>query len=66
MTRKVPVLAPTALPFWFKPFSIFGLFELTMFIERLHMLTILSTLASLRLMLTETPSLTDKVSVFRL
>ena len=48
MTRKDSILVPTALPFWFKPFSIFGLFRLTVFIERSHMLTVLITLASLR------------------
>lgn len=66
MTRKDSVLVPTALPFWFKPFSIFGLFKLTMFIERSLLLTVLSTLAFFRLMLTDAPPLTDKVPAFRL
>ncbi len=48
MTRKASILVPTAFPFGFKPVSIFGLFKLTMFNERSHMLTGLITLASLR------------------
>ena len=62
--RLGPLSSPTALiahdkeeispcsrciTFWFKPsISIFGLFALTMFIEHLHMLTLLLTLVSFR------------------
>src|SRR5262249_11463005 len=34
MTRKQRVLVPATVPFWLKPFSTFGLFSVTMFIER--------------------------------
>jgi len=34
MTRKGGVLVPATVPFWLKPISTFGLFSLTMFIER--------------------------------
>ena len=34
MTRKGGVLVPATVPFWLKPDSIFGLFSVTMFIER--------------------------------
>src|SRR5215475_9806415 len=34
MTRKGGVLVPATVPFWLKPCSTFGLFSVTMFIER--------------------------------
>jgi hypothetical protein len=34
MTRKRGVLVPATVPFWLKPSSTFGLFSVTMFIER--------------------------------
>ena len=34
MTRNGRILVPATVPFWLKPSSIFGLFALTMFIER--------------------------------
>src|SRR5467141_2122838 len=34
MTRKRGVLVPVTVPFWLKPSSTFGLFSVTMFIER--------------------------------
>jgi hypothetical protein len=34
MTRKRGVLVPATVPFWLKPASTFGLFSVTMFIER--------------------------------
>ena len=34
MTRKGGILVPATVPFWLKPHSTFGLFSLTMFIER--------------------------------
>ena len=34
MTRSGEVLVPATVPFWLKPSSTFGLFSLTMFIER--------------------------------
>jgi hypothetical protein len=34
MTRSGGILVPATLPFWLKPGSTFGLFSLTMFIER--------------------------------
>ena len=34
MTRKATLLVPATLPLWLKPFSTFGLFSMTMFIER--------------------------------
>jgi len=55
MTRKTKVLVPATLPFWLKPFSIFGLLSVTMFIEHSHVFTIPLILApNSVLMLTET------------
>ncbi len=34
MTKKQRVLVPATVPFWLKPASTFGLFSVTMFIER--------------------------------
>src|SRR6266699_415069 len=34
MTRKRGVLVPATVPFWLRPDSTFGLFSVTMFIER--------------------------------
>jgi hypothetical protein len=55
MTRKRGVLVPATVPFWLKPVSTFGLFSVTMFIERSPGFAIPSILAPLRLMLAETP-----------
>jgi len=43
------------VPFWPKPFSIFGLPEVTTFIKSSHVFTIPSIPPHLRLMLAETP-----------
>ncbi len=48
MTRKEGVLVPATVPFWLKPSSTFGLFSLTMFIERSPGFAIPSILAPLR------------------
>jgi len=49
MTRKGGVLVPATVPFWLKPISTFGLFSLTMFLERSPGFTFPSILAPLRL-----------------
>ena len=48
MTRKGGVLVPATVPFWLKPGSIFGLFSVTMFIERSPGFAIPSILVPLR------------------
>src|SRR5216683_6497920 len=49
MTRKGGVLVPATVPFWLKPASTFGLFSVTMFIERSPGFALPSILAPLRL-----------------
>ena len=49
MTRKRGLLVPATVPFWLKPASTFGLFSVTMFIERSPGFAIPSILAPLRL-----------------
>lgn len=54
MTGETVAPVPAAVPCWLKPISIFGLFYVTVFNERSHVLTIPLTLApSPSLMLTE-------------
>ena len=48
MTRKRGVLVPATVPFWLKPASTFGLFSVTMFIERSPGFAIPSILVPLR------------------
>src|SRR6266436_9762797 len=48
MTRKRGVLVPATVPFWLKPSSTFGLFSVTMFIERSPGFAIPSILVPLR------------------
>ena len=48
MTRKGRVLVPATVPFWLKPASTFGLFSVTMFIERSPGFAIPSILVPLR------------------
>jgi hypothetical protein len=53
---RIPI--PTPLPFWLKPAACtFGLFRLTTFIKRLHMLTIRPILALSRRCIRERPHL---------
>jgi hypothetical protein len=56
MARDEAALVPATVPFWLKPVSFFGLSRFTMFIKSSHMLTLPSTLAPLRMKLTDTPS----------
>ena len=49
MTRNGKILVPATVPFWPKPSSTFGLFSVTMFIERSPGFAIPSILAPLRL-----------------
>lgn len=39
-----PVEQPDLVPFWFRPFSIFGLLPITVFINSSHVLTLLTSL----------------------
>jgi len=48
MTRNGKILVPATVPFWPKPASTFGLFSVTMFIERSPGFAIPSILAPLR------------------
>jgi hypothetical protein len=48
MTRKRGILVPAPVPFWLKPSSTFGLFSVTMFIERSPEFAIPSILVPLR------------------
>src|SRR5215468_9523841 len=48
MTRKLGILVPATVPFWLKPSSTFGLFSVTMFIERSPGFAIPSILGPLR------------------
>jgi hypothetical protein len=40
-----PLEQPDLVPFWFRPFSIFGLLPITVFINSSHVLTLLTSLA---------------------
>ena len=48
MTRKGGLLVPATVPFWLKPHSTFGLFAVTMFIERSPRFALPSILVPLR------------------